>query len=120
MIKNFLLVGLGGFAGSVLRFAFYQIIKVTQFPIATLLINLIGSCLIGIIIGLSVKYTAVNNNWKLFLATGICGGFTTFSAFSLENVQMMQEGKITQAIIYIVGSVLLGIAATWLGFKIVS
>ncbi len=120
MFKNFVLVGLGGFVGAVLRFAFIQMIKVTQFPIATLLINMIGSCLIGIIIGISLKYSAFNDNWKLFLATGICGGFTTFSAFSLENVQMIQEGKTTQAILYIMGSVILGIAATWIGFKIVS
>ena len=116
MFKNFLLVGLGGAIGSVLRYAFYLVITVKQFPVATFAVNIIGSFIIGVVLALSLKDNLFLNNWKLFLATGICGGFTTFSAFSLENLTLLQNEKYFIALVYILSSIVLGIAAAWLGF----
>lgn len=120
MIKNLLLAGLGGCIGSMMRMAVYLLLKSTAFPFATFIINIAGSLLIGIIIGISVNNQSFNNNWRIFLATGICGGFTTFSAFSFENIELMQQGKFALSLLYITGSVVIGIAAAWIGYKMVN
>jgi CrcB protein len=120
MLRNFILVGLGGAVGSVLRYAAYLLLSTKHFPLATLAVNIVGSFIIGLVLALSLKDEAFLNNWKLFLATGICGGFTTFSAFSAENVALLQTGKYFIALIYIALSIILGIAAAWLGFKFIT
>ena len=120
MIKNLLLVGFGGGIGSMLRYLAWHVFKSGQFPVPTFIVNIAGSLAIGIVIGLSMKEPAIHDNWKLFLATGICGGFTTFSAFSIENLQLMLDGKYLQSVYYILLSILLGIAAAWAGFKLVT
>jgi CrcB protein len=120
MIKNLLLVGLGGGIGSMLRYGSSLLIQSKLFPYATLAVNITGSFIIGIVFAMSIKEEALLNNWKLFLATGICGGFTTFSAFSLENMGLLQSGKYGVAFAYTGLSILLGIAATFLGYKIIS
>lgn len=119
MIKQFLIVGLGGGIGSMLRYAANVLYSSKSFPITTLLINIIGSFIIGIVIAWSIKNPS-SENWKLFLATGICGGFTTFSAFSFENLAMLQNGKFSLSLLYIAGSILLGVSAAWLGFKTIN
>lgn len=116
MIKNLLLVGLGGGIGSMARYAASFLIRSKSFPFATLCVNVIGSFIIGLVFAMSIKEAGLSNNWKLFLATGICGGFTTFSAFSLENMGLMQSGKIGIAVTYIFLSIVLGIVATFLGY----
>ena len=118
MLKYVLLAGLGGGLGSMLRYVTGIILKSNGFPLATFIINITGSLLIGMILALSMKDHTFSNNWKVFLATGCCGGFTTFSAFSAENLQLMQDGKTFLSIVYITISIIAGIAATWLGFKI--
>lgn len=118
MFKNFLLIGIGGAIGSLLRFFFSQMIKSGSFPLATFTINIIGSFLIGIIIALSIKHIEFSSPWKLFLATGVCGGFTTFSSFSIENLQLIQQGKWMTSVFYIAGSILLGVIAAGIGYKI--
>ncbi len=120
MWKNFILVGLGGSIGSMLRFAIWHYIKSMNFPAATLLVNIVGSLVIGIVIGMSIKDAGFSQQWKIFLATGICGGFTTFSAFSIENLLMLQNGKYILSLFYISASIIFGIAAAWLGFKLAS
>lgn len=120
MLKNFLLVAAGGALGSVLRYAVHLLVPAKDFPWPTLLVNIIGSFVMGIVIALSIKDETFFNNWKLFLATGICGGFTTFSAFSAENIGLLQNGKYTLAFFYIGASVVLGIAAAFLGFKFIT
>lgn len=117
MIKNFLLVGLGGALGSMLRYGSALLIGPKIFPLATLLINIAGSFIIGLVIALALRNETFAGNGKLFLATGICGGFTTFSAFSMDNLQLIENGKYGLFAIYIAASVLLGIVAAWLGFK---
>lgn len=118
MVKDFLLIGLGGAAGSVLRYASGLLMSNKHFPIATFCVNIIGSFIIGVVFALSIRDEAFSNNWKLFLATGFCGGFTTFSAFSLENMGLLQSGKYSMALLYIVVSILLGIAATFAGYSL--
>jgi fluoride exporter len=120
MLKNFLLVGLGGALGSMLRYTAYLFITAKHFPAATLLVNIAGSFIIGWVLALSVKDETFLNNWKLFLATGICGGFTTFSAFSAENMALLQNGKHIVALLYIALSIVLGIGAALLGYNIIS
>jgi CrcB protein len=118
MLKNLLLVGLGGAAGSILRSLAAIWIKNNHFPLATLLVNIIGSFIIGLVIATSLRNPSFDANWRLFLATGICGGFTTFSAFSAENLQLIQQGRMGLFVLYAVGSVLLGLGAAWLGFSL--
>ena len=120
MIKNILLVGLGGSIGSMLRYGCWLLFNSKYFPFATLAVNVIGSLIIGLVFALSLKDGSFNDNWKLFIATGICGGFTTFSAFSAENMLLLQNGKYTLAFVYIVCSVIAGIAAALLGFKLLT
>lgn len=119
LLKNFLLVGLGGAIGSMLRYGTYLLFPVKDFPLATLLVNITGSFIIGAVIAMGIKDETFLNNWKLFLATGICGGFTTFSAFSAENIALLQNGKLMLALLYIVASIVAGITAAWLGFKLI-
>ena len=118
MLRSFLLVGLGGALGSMLRYGTALLIGPKNFPLTTLLINIIGSFIIGVVIAYSMRNEAFTVNWKLFLATGICGGFTTFSAFSLENLQLLQSGKFGIFGLYILASVLFGLGAVWTGYKI--
>ena len=118
MFRNILLVGLGGGIGSMLRYVCWLLFNSKYFPYATLVVNIAGSFVIGIVIALSLKNAGLTDNWKLFIATGICGGFTTFSAFSMENMLLLQNGKYTLALTYILISVILGIVAAWVGFKI--
>ena len=119
MLKNLLLVGFGGGLGSIFRYVSSLLITTKIFPYATLAVNITGSFIIGIVFALSIKDAAITNNWKLFLATGICGGFTTFSAFSLENMGLLQSGKYGLAFTYIGLSIVLGIAATFLGYLLI-
>jgi fluoride exporter len=120
MLKNFLLVGLGGSVGAMFRYVFSALIKHNTFPYNTLFVNVVGGFLIGIFFGLSEKSTVLSDDLKLFLVTGICGGFTTFSAFSVENMQLIKEGNYSTAAIYIFCSVALSIAAVFAGFKIIN
>lgn len=110
------MAGLGGAIGSMLRLGISVLIKpVNHFPIATLSVNCIGSFLIGIFAGMAIKES--HPNLYLFLATGICGGFTTFSAFSLEGMQLLQQQKTGIYLIYAMGSIALGLFFAWLGWK---
>lgn len=103
-----IVVGLGGFLGSVLRYLLGLVpVKFSgDFTANTLIINLIGAFLIGIIAAVSAETGDANARFVLFLKVGLCGGFTTFSTFSLECVQMFQSGKVLLGIAYIILSVL--------------
>ena len=118
MLKNLLFVGAGGAAGAMARYFLFTVIKSSHFPLATLVINITGSFVIGLLFALSMKQHFLPASVMLFLATGICGGFTTFSAFSLENLELMRNGKWLLSFTYIAASVLFGLGACWLGFKI--
>lgn len=121
MIKNILLVGLGGAAGSIARYLsqkWFSDHYPASFPWGTFTVNVVGCFLIGLFWGLAFKSFASNEHWKLFLMTGICGGFTTFSAFTLEGNILLREQKLALFFLYIAGSVLLGLLATYAGMKI--
>ncbi|MCE3281350.1 MAG: crcB [Chitinophagaceae bacterium] len=118
MLKHLLIVGAGGMLGSMLRYLCSVMIRTSHFPLATLLVNATGSLAIGIIIGLWLKSQVPGDNWRLFLVTGLCGGFTTFSAFSLECVQLLQQQRYLMAALYISLSVVLGLAATFAGIQL--
>ena len=118
MLKNILLVGLGGGIGSIIRYSSGLLIGSRYFPWATFMVNIIGSFIIGLVIAFSVKDGSFSGNWKLFLATGICGGFTTFSAFSNETFGLLRDGQIWYACVYIIASVLLALLATFLGYSL--
>lgn len=118
MLKSFLLVGAGGMAGSMLRYLFTMVIKPGSFPYATLSVNILGCLVIGVVMGLVLRNGMVHENWRLFLATGICGGFTTFSAFSLECVQFIEQQRYGAMLAYIGISLIVGLAATFAGIQL--
>lgn len=109
---NILAVGAGGFIGSVLRYVI-GLIPVTEtllFPIKTFAINVLGCLLIGIIAVAASKNIELNPHMLLFLKVGLCGGFTTFSTFALETSDLMKSGHMGIAFLYVVLSVIVGIA----------
>lgn len=110
-------VALGGAAGSVLRYGIQKAFN-ASFPSGTLLVNIAGCFLIGILWAVSVK--GLDEQKRLLLMTGFCGGFTTFSAFTLEGVQMMATGRWAPFFLYTISSVGCGLLATYLGYKIFS
>ncbi|MBR6529040.1 MAG: fluoride efflux transporter CrcB [Firmicutes bacterium] len=109
---NILAVGAGGFIGSVLRYVI-GLIPVTEtlaFPIKTFAINVIGCLLIGVIAVSASKNIELNPQMLLFLKVGLCGGFTTFSTFALETSDLMKSGHMGIAFLYVVFSMIVGIA----------
>ncbi len=121
MIKNLLLVGLGGGIGSMLRWSVGLITSrsPSAFPLATFVVNIIGAILIGLVYGYLEK-NGNNDAVKLILITGFCGGFTTFSAFSFENFQLIQSGLWHIATAYILLSTVLCIIGVFIGFQVTS
>lgn len=119
MLKNLLIVGAGGALGAITRYFLYTLLKNNYFPVGTLVINITGSFIIGLLFALSLKQESLSSSVMLFLATGICGGFTTFSAFSFENIELLQNGKILASLLYITSSVVFGLGACWIGYKII-
>lgn len=118
-MKHLLLVGLGGFIGSVARFLVSKLNLSWHFlsiPMGTLTVNVLGSFIIGILVGISAKSDLISTDLRLFLMVGFCGGFTTFSSFSSENLMLMQNGQVFTVLIYTSLSILLGFLAVYLGY----
>lgn len=117
-MKIILLAGSGGFIGSVARYGLQQLTQRLVpgiFPLGTLLVNITGCFAIGLIYGFAGRQVLFSSDWKLFLAIGLCGGFTTFSSFSYENIRLLQDGHALQALIYITASIIIGLAVTYAG-----
>ena len=115
MIRNLLLVALGGGVGSVLRYLLSGMNA--SFPWGTFAVNILGSLIIGLLVGL-VSKGVLSAEMKLLLVTGFCGGFTTFSTFANESLGMMKTGDVLMMALYVGASVALGILAVWLGMMI--
>ena len=120
-MQELLLVGLGGAIGSVARVitsGFALRMLAPGFPWGTIAVNLIGSFAFGVIIGLASNRGGVTVNERALLLSGLLGGFTTFSAFSFDNVELLSAGFPGRAIVNIVGQVVLGVLALWLGMQL--
>jgi CrcB protein len=121
-VKPILIIGLGGGLGSICRYLVQLGISrltTVSFPAGTFLVNITGCFIIGLLYGFSDKYATLSTEWRLFLVTGICGGYTTFSSFSYESISLFRQGNYTYFIAYTVLSVLLGLLATVGGMMIV-
>ncbi len=120
-MKNILLVFLGGGFGSVLRFIIGKYLNnaETGIPYGTFAANILGSLLIGIILGLAAKNNTLSQSHTLLLATGFCGGFTTFSTFAYENHMFLKSGDFTSFAVYTIASFVIGFLAVFAGMYLV-
>ncbi len=121
IMKNILLIALGGALGSTLRYLVSKIISgwwANAFPLGTFSVNILGCLLIGFLTGL-VAEGLLSQDLKLLLITGFCGGFTTFSTFANESLSLMRPGEILTSALYIGLSVAAGVFAVWMGMKLV-
>ncbi len=116
-MKELLFVGLGGAAGSMLRWAVGRWLNV-GFPWGTLAVNVVGCIVVGLLFGLIERGQLSSPAVRVLLVAGFCGGFTTFSAFMGENLSMLRGGEFLQFALYAGGSLILGLAAVWLGWLI--
>jgi CrcB protein len=120
--RIFLLIAVGGGFGSVARFACHRYITEVHpgsFPWGTLIVNALGCLLIGVFHSLAEKGNILNPDMRLFLTAGFCGGFTTFSAFAYENIGLLKTGDFLNFSFYTIGSVVVGLAATYVGIIVV-
>jgi CrcB protein len=119
MIKNLLIIGTGGFLGSIARYLVSQLnltISFHSIPVGTLTVNVAGSFLIGLLTGIAEKSMILTQEWRLFLMVGLCGGFTTFSAFANENLMLIHNGQGLAVLLYTGLSIFLGFLAVYLGY----
>ena len=121
------LLAVGGGAGANARYWFGVWVRDVQlrrpggveFPWATFLINVSGSVVLGVVAALTLGHPdPARRNWYLLLGTGFCGGFTTFSTFSMETVELLRDGRPGAAAGYVLGSVLAGVAGLWLALRL--
>jgi CrcB protein len=118
---QWLMIAIGGALGSMARFAAVGYITPMlnfRFPIGTFIVNMVGSLLIGVAYVVLVEKAVLPGEWRLFFITGVLGGFTTFSAFSLEMLQMWQEGHVATSIFYATSSVALGLLFAYVGMHL--
>lgn len=118
MLKSILIVGLGGFIGTVARFMiarYFQLNFTSVFPWSTFIVNIIGCLLIGVIYGISEKGQVLSPEIRLFLTVGICGGFTTFSTFSNDSFLLMRDLEWIRFALYTTLSVFIGLMAVYVG-----
>jgi CrcB protein len=119
-MSNFLLVALGGGLGAAGRYgvSLAMPLKPGEWPWATFCVNVVGSLAIGVLAGWLSTRGDAGEPWRLFLGVGVLGGFTTFSAYSLETLRMVERGEWPMAIMYVLGSVLAGLAAVAIGAEV--
>ena len=108
-------VAVGGALGALSRYWLISALGASRFPWGTFTVNVLGSCLIGVLYVLISERAVLSEQWRALLIVGYLGAFTTFSSFSLDALLMMQEGRLLQAALYVLGSVALCMAGAWLG-----
>lgn len=122
-MKLILLIGLGGFLGSISRYlvhlSFIKICPALAFPVGTFTVNILGSLFLGMIYALSEHYKLFSDEMRLFLAVGFCGSFTTFSTLALESVHLLQQKEILIFASYIIASLALGLLAVVAGYYLI-
>ena len=120
MVKQLILVAIGGGLGSVLRYltslGIAKCFPVIIFPLGTFVVNVIGCFIMGLLVGLSTRFAILDNELRFLLIVGFCGGYTTFSAFSLENLKLFEAGNYWALAFYIAASIVLGFIALWSGY----
>jgi len=115
---NLLLVFLGGGLGSLCRYAIGQYLtSESPFPLGTMIANLLACLVLGVLLGFQLKDN-LHQNHSLLLMTGFCGGFSTFSTFSSESLNLFQNNQVGTALIYIGASIILGLLAVYIGYKV--
>jgi CrcB protein len=122
LIKPFLLIGLGGMIGSISRYALQMLISgrtFNLFPWGTFTVNITGCLLIGLLVGLESRHGLISDPAKWLLITGFCGGFTTFSTYSIEGLGLLEQQQYLLFFGYAGGSVVAGLLATFIGYSIV-
>ncbi|NAW51170.1 fluoride efflux transporter CrcB [Elizabethkingia argentiflava] len=118
MLKSILLVGFGGGIGSILRYLvslYFSKSSLGAFPWGTFMVNVLGCFMIGVLLGLFERYQCLNPDFKYLFVTGFCGGFTTFSTFAAESLDLFHSENLLIASIYIAASVFMGLLAVWAG-----
>lgn len=121
MTRAIILVGIGGGIGSIFRYLtsvyaakYFQ----TAFPLGTFAVNIIGCLIVGLLLGLFERQQLTNPDLKFLFITGFCGGYTTFSAFASENINLFQSGRSLTAFLYIAASVIVSLFAVWTGLSL--
>jgi fluoride exporter len=117
-LLKYLMVGIGGCLGSILRFWLGSYIgnkTGTRFPYGTFVINITGSFLIGLVFALLTVKTEWSPNWRYLIPIGFIGGYTTFSSFEFETLRTIQDGQIGLGLLYVAASVVVGFVAVWGG-----
>lgn len=122
MLRNILIVGIGGFFGSILRYLggiWIDKLSHTSFPWGTFFVNIVGSFIIGIVYAIAEKGNFLNEEWRLLLAVGFCGGFTTFSSFAYNNFTLLKDHTIGLFLFNVFGSIAIGVFTVYLGIILV-
>jgi CrcB protein len=118
MLKTLFFIGSGSFIGGIARYLISKLVQnsiASSFPFGTMVVNLLGCLLIGLIFGISERTNLINDEWRIFLTIGFCGGFTTFSTFANENMILLREGNFLYFSLYTGLSVFLGLVAVFFG-----
>lgn len=117
LLTNALAVGAGGFVGAIARYLVGLAVPAhaSGFPVSTFLVNIVGAFVIAFVTTLTLRHLQIDYRLFLFITTGVCGGFTTFSTFSWESLRLLEGGQIAVAALYIIGSVSVCIIAAFAG-----
>lgn len=122
MLRNILIVGTGGFIGSAMRYLVQIFVEkdlATTYPWGTFVANIAGSFIIGVVFAFAEKGNLMSSEWRMFLAIGVCGGFTTFSSFAYNNFTMLKDHSFGQLLWNLGGSLFFGILAVYLGIILI-